>query len=336
MDTKIVFIVHISIDNFLPACKIITMNKISRYIHASGELTKIGRHVVTAHKHTPVETSNLHFSTGNAKLSTRIAIFDLPAGWTCPQADKCLCKANPITGCVTDGPNTQFRCYAASLECVFKYTRHNRWQNFTLLKKAGSVENMANLIQHNLPKDIGFVRVHSSGDFFNERYFLAWLNVALNNPVVVFYGYTKTLDFLVKYKKYIPSNFRFTASKGGKLDHLIAKHHLKYAEVVFSVKEAADKGLEIDHNDSHAISGNDSFALLLHGCQPKDTPAATALTLLKRQGLGMYGKGTKKENEVKKDTSVKIHITLKDGEIYLPSKGRTALMKLRKIAVNLS
>ena len=111
---------------------------------------------------------------------------------------------------------------------------------------------------------------------------------------------------------------------------------MKYAEVVFSVKEAADKGLEIDHNDSHAISGNDSFALLLHGCQPEDTPAATALTLLKRQGLGMYGKGTKKENEVKKDTSVKIHVTLKDGEIYLPSKGRTALMKLRKIAVNLS
>jgi len=141
------------------------------------------------------------------------------------------------------------------------------------------------------------------------------LNVAINNPLIVFYAYTKCLNFVVKYKKYIPSNLRFTASKGGKLDHLIGKHHIKCAEVVFSVNEAEQKNLEIDHDDTHAITGKDSFALLLHGHQPSNTPAATALNILRKQGLGMYGKGTKKPTAPR---SGKIHITLQNGEIYLP------------------
>lgn len=110
----------------------------------------------------------------------------------------------------------------------------------------------------------------------------------------------------MKYKKVIPSNFRFTASYGGKLDALIAKHKLISAKVVFSVAEAEALGLEIDHDDSHAIKRTENFALLLHGCQPKGTPAADALKTLKKQGLGMYGKGAgKKESSIK---SVKIYI----------------------------
>jgi hypothetical protein len=67
-----------------------------------------------------------------------------------------------------------------------------------------------------------------------------------------------------------------TASVGGTQDSVIKKYNLVYAEVVFSTEEARRKGLEIDHDDSHAIDCIKPYALLLHGGQPKGTLAAEA------------------------------------------------------------
>lgn len=251
--------------------------------------------------------NKLSFGNGNAKLSNNISTFSLPAGYTCNFADKCFALANRKSGKIIDGKNTEFRCFAASTEAVFPNVRKSRWDNFELLKSAETIEKMANLIQTSLPFKLGIIRCHVAGDFFNEKYFLAWLNVAMNNQDLIIYGYTKCLNFLVKYKKHIPSNFRFTASKGGKLDSLISKHKLKYAEVVFSVKESLDKGLEIDHDDSLAIANKQSFALILHGSQSPNSNASNALKQLKSQGLGFYNEDTKKEVAIK---PVKIYITL--------------------------
>jgi hypothetical protein len=256
-----------------------------------------------------MKKQKLHFGIGNAKLSTSIAIFDLPAGWTCPQADKCLAKVNPTTNKLIRGKNTEFNCFAATLESGFSNVKRLRWNNLHALKSASSIEGMANLINDSIPANISYVRIHSSGDFYSEKYFLAWLNVALNNPLIVFYGYTKSLNFLVKYKSQIPPNFRFTASYGGKLDHLISKHKLKYAKVVYTVKDASNLGLEIDHDDSHAIIGKTSYALLLHGRQTAGTKAAAALALLRRQGIGGYGRGNKPTVSMPK--SIKIYVPLK-------------------------
>jgi hypothetical protein len=251
--------------------------------------------------------NKLKFGKGNAKLNTAIAIMDLPAGWSCPQADQCLSRANRLTGKITDGKNTQWRCYAASSEGPFPSVRKKRWHNFDLLKKASTIENMANLIQASLPSNTTYIRVHSSGDFFNERYFLAWLNVALNNPLLVFYGYSKCLNFFVKYKKQIPSNFRFTASYGGKLDAFISKHKMIYAKVVFSVKEASDLKLEIDHDDSHSIAFKSPYLLLIHNTQPAGTPAAAAVQKLRKLGIGGYGRNNKSD---KHNKTVKIYVNL--------------------------
>jgi hypothetical protein len=253
-------------------------------------------------------SKKLSFGMGNAKLSLAIGTFSLPSGYSCPQANECLSKANQETGKITDGPNCRFRCFAASEECVFKSVRISRWKNFELLRSIHSIEGMANLIQRSLPFGIGTIRVHPSGDFFGERYFLAWLNVALNNPSIVIYGYTKCLHFLVKYKKDIPPNFRFVASKGGKLDHLISKHHLRYAEVVFSTEEARRKGLPIDHDDSEAINGKTSFCLTLHGTQAANSEAGIALSQLKKQGLGAYNEKTK---QIRMEKTIKIYVPLR-------------------------
>lgn len=232
----------------------------------------------------------LKFGFGNSKLSKLIVTFSLPAGYSCPFALKCLSKANPTTGKIQDGPETEFRCFAASQEIVYPTVRRQRWHNFNLLRQTKTLEEMCELIQSSLPSDARIIRVHVSGDFWSERYFLAWLNVAWNNPHIVFYGYTKAIPYLVKYKDQLPNNFRFTGSIGGTHDFLIHQQGIKYAQVVFSVNEAKRKGLEIDHDDSHAINSNKSFALLLHGTQPAKSKAAKAWEKLQKDGIGGYSK----------------------------------------------
>jgi hypothetical protein len=233
--------------------------------------------------------NKLYFGLGNAKLSAAIATFALPAGHSCPFANECLSKSDRFTGRITDGPQARFRCFSATNEARATTVRNARWRNWELLQNAKTVQGMADLIQNSLPFGITMVRLHVSGDFYNETYFKAWLNVALNNPAITFYAYTKCLGYMVKYKKAIPDNFRITASKGGKLDSLIGKHRLKYAEVVFSTEEARRKGLEIDHDDSLAIGSKKPFALLLHGGQPKGTVAGEAWKLIFRL-IGGYNR----------------------------------------------
>ena len=72
--------------------------------------------------------------------------------------------------------------------------------------------------------------------------------------------------------------------RGGKWDNLIDEKNWKEARVVYSEEEAAELGLEIDHDDTHAAFGTKSFALLLHGTQPKGSAAAEALKIIKERG----------------------------------------------------
>jgi hypothetical protein len=162
-----------------------------------------------------------------------------------------------------------------------------------MLQGAKTVRGMADLIQNSIPSFVNYIRLHPSGDFFNETYFKAWLNVAINNPAITFYTYTKSLAFLVKHKSKLPANFKIIASKGGKFDSLIAKHNLVFAEVVFSTEEARRKGLDIDHDDSLAIKGDKSFALLLHATQPVGSLANEAWKVIMRT-VGGYARNRKR------------------------------------------
>jgi len=243
----------------------------------------------------------LFFGLGNAKLSVTIGTFSLPAGWTCPGANECLCKSDRLTGKLTDGSDTKFRCFAATGEARATSVRNARWRNFELLQAAKTVQEMADLINNSIPFGVSYIRLHPSGDFFNENYFKAWLNVAIANPAITFYAYTKSLGYLAKYKAKFPSNFKMTASKGGKFDALIAKHNLVSAEVVFSTEEARRKGLEIDHDDSLAIKNDKSFAILLHGTQPAKSLANEAWKVIMRT-VGGYNanrqRGTQPVNHI--------------------------------------
>lgn len=223
----------------------------------------------------------LKFGKGNAKLDGHIWTFSLPAGWTCPGAQDCKSKTHKRaddTRYVRDGKHTVFRCFAATAEAQYKNTYNARQHNMRLLK-GKTTDEMSSLILASLPKRARFVRVHVSGDFFNRTYFKAWVKVANTRPDVVFYAYTKSIPYTIGVD--IPENLRLTASLGGKYDSDIPASGLRTARVVYSEQEAADFGLEIDHDDSHAIEPGGDFALLIHGTQPKGSEAAKALAALK-------------------------------------------------------
>jgi len=241
------------------------------------------------------------FSKANAKLEAlydvpelerfltdkrKVYSFDLISGWSCPQAKDCLSKVVEIGGkrSIKDGKDCQFRCFSASQEVVFPDTYNKRKRNFDALRSLKSAGEMGKVIADAMPKNLGICRIHVAGDFFNEEYFRAWQAVAYVNPTRLFYAYTKSLNYWVKLRDYLPSNLVLTASRGGRLDHLIDEHNLRESKVVFSEAEADALGYEIDHTDEHAAIPeirNESFALLIHGVQPKGSEASKAIKALK-------------------------------------------------------
>ena len=232
----------------------------------------------------------LTFGEPNAKLkkmlkelSLKLKTFTLPAGWTCPAAKDCLSKADRETGKIQDGPDTEFRCFAASAEATYPSLRNMVWRNLGLLKDSlvDGVDACADLICASLPKKFDIMRVHVGGDYFNVKYLQAWIEVAKRNPDKIFYSYSKSLHFFKQFA--LPENLVLTASRGGKYDDMIDLHGWKEALVVYSEQEAIDKGLEIDHDDTHAAFGKENFALLIHGTQPAGTAASKALQVIKKK-----------------------------------------------------
>ena len=97
--------------------------------------------------------------------------------------------------------------------------------------------------------------------------------------------YANENDYWVNYIKDIPANLILNASEGGKLDAQIALHGLKFAKVVYSPEQAQELGLLIDHTDEAAYKTKQSFALLIHGQQPKGSKASQSIKELKSRNI---------------------------------------------------
>ena len=237
----------------------------------------------------------LKFSKANGKLKKlqqasgkRVFSFDILAGHTCPFAKDCHSRVEVDKKgkrSIKDGKHTQFRCYAASLEVSYPATYNLHRHNTDIVRQyANAPAQLSKLIADNLPDKAEIIRIHTAGDFYSKNYMKAWIRVANEHPSIRFYTYTKSTPFWVELQESIPENMILTASRGGKRDDLITSHNLKESVVVYSEKEAANLGLEIDNDDTHACFGVDDFALLLHGVQPAGSEAAKALSLLKKKG----------------------------------------------------
>ena len=249
----------------------------------------------------------LKFSPANAKIEAlkqvpelqpflenkrKVYSFDLLSGYSCPFAKQCLSKAVVQPDGkrkIQDGKDTEFRCFSASQEVQYNGVYNLRKHNFDSLRGLG-LDGMIGSLSADLPKNAGIVRIHVAGDFFNPNYMRAWYNVAMLNPDKLFYAYTKSIRYWLdlNIESANLDNFVLTASYGGRDDSLIDIHNLRTSKVVYSEQEAHDLGLAIDHDDSHAARPSlrdESFALMLHGTQPKGSTAADALKVLKRNNV---------------------------------------------------
>jgi hypothetical protein len=123
------------------------------------------------------------------------------------------------------------------------------------------------------------VRIHDSGDFFSEEYFLLWLDIAKENPNVFFYAYTKEVAMVKKHQ--LPDNFVIIFSMGGTQDYLVDKEKDRHADVFPSIEALEEAG----YSDQEA---SDLLAATLPttkiGIVVNNIPH-----LKKKQGQGTFG-----------------------------------------------
>lgn len=192
--------------------------------------------------------------------------FNLPAGYACPFADACKTKADRDTGKLVVKPvksDDTYVCYAARAE-RFPGVRDSRWRNFEAVREA-----LANGdVPFSIPKRATHVRIHGSGDFFNEAYFRAWCDTARANPDVTFWAFTKSIGYWADNLDYVPANLSLTASVGSSQDALAAELGLKTATVYHRFSDVPDD-VAIDTDDFEAqVAGAPSFALLENQSHP--------------------------------------------------------------------
>jgi hypothetical protein len=251
----------------------------------------------------------LTYSPANAKLrklakapsmkpwladGRKVYSIDMLSGWTCPFAKDCLSKVHVGADgkrYLTDGKATLFRCFSASQEAVYTESYNMRLRNFETLRQAKTTSAMVDRLTETFPKRCGVLRISVAGDIFNPHYFKALMELARLNPDVLFYAYTKSIRYWIADRAQVRrlDNFVLTASYGGRDDDLIKRHRLRSAKVVMSTYQARQEHLPIDHDDSHAADPNrarQSFALLIHGQQPKGSKAQKAVKRL--NGTGSY------------------------------------------------
>ena len=147
---------------------------------------------------------------GNIKLPKQTLIFNLPSGITCPNSTKECRKW----------------CYAKKAERMYPNVLPHRISNLTASRKTTFVNKMiAEIIskQYNAKLYIpNQVRIHESGDFYNQAYFNKWVRIAKKLPKMIFYAYTKN-DTLMTINK--PKNFILILSKD---DWVLPPHIMHY------------------------------------------------------------------------------------------------------------
>tara|TARA_R100001530_G_scaffold132424_1_gene104848 strand:+ start:443 stop:1021 length:579 start_codon:yes stop_codon:yes gene_type:complete len=168
--------------------------------------------------------------------------FNLPAIDSCPFAKDCIAY-----------------CFANKGTYLYKNVQDKYNFNFKLIENKAEFKK---LIQNELEsKKVEYVRIHSSGDFYSLKYLKTWVEIAKNNPNIVFYGYTKSVPFF----KHInaPDNFVFCFSTGGKKDNMI-KDTDKKAVIFKNLDELKVNGYTNCTEDDMAMITTDKIGLVYH------------------------------------------------------------------------
>ena len=112
--------------------------------------------------------------------------------WTLPALAAKLSTGKNLLVCPSAGVCAQL-CYARSGTYNFSNVKKAHTRNLELIvdDPEGWKNQLTNELKAKRYQGGKSVRIHDSGDFFTEQYFLLWLDIAKENPHVFFYAYTK-------------------------------------------------------------------------------------------------------------------------------------------------
>jgi Zn-dependent M28 family amino/carboxypeptidase len=196
-------------------------------------------------------TQNAKMKKTSKENKAKILNFSIPAyktksgKVTCPFAAACVkyCYAQK-------GNYTRFPIVQELME-----------KKYTLSKQENFNELMNTEIQKKKPTHI---RIHDSGDFYSIKYLLKWVNIAMDNPDVIFYAYTKSIQFF-KGCINIPENMKIIFSEGSKTDELINARKDRHARIFNNVQDLNAAGyVDASANDLQAITTNKKVGLIFH------------------------------------------------------------------------
>jgi hypothetical protein len=114
----------------------------------------------------------------NIKMAKKIGLFNLPAKLTCPgKTQEC-----------------ERICYAQKAERCYPSAKAKRQENF---EESGSPLFVDRMVREITDLKLTQVRIHESGDFYNQGYLDKWIAIAKAHPSVSFLAFTKSfhLDF---------------------------------------------------------------------------------------------------------------------------------------------
>jgi hypothetical protein len=129
----------------------------------------------------------------NRKLDKKIAVFNLPAQVTCPGA---------TPACIG-------KCYAKKAERCYPSARAKRVEN---LQESRQSDFVARVVAELTALKAIQVRIHESGDFYDQAYLDKWILIAKARQAVTFLAFTKS--FHLDFSK-APENMKIYASVDG-------------------------------------------------------------------------------------------------------------------------
>ena len=172
--------------------------------------------------------------------------------WTLPALAAKLSTGKNMLVCPSAGVCAQL-CYARSGTYNFSNVKKAHTRNLELIvdDAQGWKNQLTNELKAKRYQGGKSVRIHDSGDFFTEQYFLLWLDIAKENPKVFFYAYTKEVAMVKKHQ--LPDNFVIIFSMGGTQDHLVDKEKDRHADVFPSIEALIEAGYS-DQEESDLLA----------------------------------------------------------------------------------
>lgn len=152
-------------------------------------------------------------------------------------------------------------CYAKQGRYAMPNVLNARKHNLALSLQVGfAAMVIADLLRM---RKVNTVRIHDSGDFYNQEYYNKWCDIAKALPHITFYAYTKTVNMDLFGNK--PDNLKITQSLGGKHDESV-NLDMPHSRIFATHEDRIRAGyVDGNVNDVPAIEGLVQIGLVYHG-----------------------------------------------------------------------